>query len=266
MPLLLGLPVVLLFTYWGFNLTDLAYSRIYGKPLIVHDHIYLKKLAPEDIKVIASNFSFYNKLSHHKQKVFGHRVQVFISDKEFIGLGGFKVSREVKLLVASVSVMLSFGMRTYLIRSIEKVIIYPNSYFSAINQEFHLGEFNPLVKAIVFSWEDFLKGLGNEKDNINLAVHEFAHAINYSALHRSDSSSLLFSDGIKKIKRLLSTKSYTGKIRESNYLRRYAYTSEFEFFAVCLEHFIETPAQFKKEFPELFEIIKKMMNFEMTEV
>ena len=50
-PFLIGIPTALLFTYWGVNLTDLAYSKIYGKPLIVYDHIYFKKLRTEDIEV-----------------------------------------------------------------------------------------------------------------------------------------------------------------------------------------------------------------------
>ncbi|QLE00413.1 zinc-dependent peptidase [Galbibacter sp. BG1] len=263
-PFILGVPVVLLFTYWGFNLTDLAYSRIYGKPLIVYDHIYFKKLNEEDIAVITKYSLFYNKLNLYKQRVFRHRIVVFINSKTFIGLNGFEVTRERKILIATVAVMLSFGMRRYLIESVNKIIVYPDAYFSAITQKYHLGEFNPLLKTIVFSWQDFMAGLNNTSNNSNLAVHEFAHALYFGSQQYNDVSSILFSHGIRKIDDLLHTDEYIDKIRHTKYLRGYAYTNKFEFFAVCLEHFIETPIEFKKEFPELFRVIKNMMNFETS--
>ncbi|NJM80811.1 MAG: zinc-dependent peptidase [Flavobacterium sp.] len=51
------------------------------------------------------------------------------------------------------------------------------------------------------------------------------------------------------------------RLLNSNYFRIYAYTNEFEFIAVILEHFFETPKQFKEEFPQLFEKVKTMINF-----
>ena len=71
--------------------------------------------------------------------------------------------------------MLTFGMRHYLINLFKAIIIYPNAYFSNTNQEFHKGEFNPIMKAIAFSWEDFILGHQTANDNINLGLHEFAH-------------------------------------------------------------------------------------------
>ena len=51
------------------------------------------------------------------------------------------------------------------------------------------------------------------------------------------------------------------RLNESDYIRIYAYTNEFEFIAVILEHFFETPVQFKREFPELYEKVRSMINF-----
>ncbi|WP_410603855.1 zinc-dependent peptidase, partial [Bacillus sp. SIMBA_008] len=45
------------------------------------------------------------------------------------------------------------------------------------------------------------------------------------------------------------------------YFREYAYTNKFEFLAVILEHFFETPEIFKREFPELYLNVKTMINF-----
>ncbi|MNE98397.1 Protein MtfA [compost metagenome] len=45
------------------------------------------------------------------------------------------------------------------------------------------------------------------------------------------------------------------------YFRAYAYENQFEFLAVVLEHFFESPEIFQKEFPELYERVRRMINF-----
>jgi Mlc titration factor MtfA (ptsG expression regulator) len=56
------------------------------------------------------------------------------------------------VLIAATFVMLTFGMRHYLIDVFDKIIIYPQPYFSTI-KEYHKGEFNPGMKLLVFSWK-----------------------------------------------------------------------------------------------------------------
>ncbi|WP_181161615.1 zinc-dependent peptidase [Flavobacterium sp. GSA192] len=51
------------------------------------------------------------------------------------------------------------------------------------------------------------------------------------------------------------------ELRSKGYFRLYAYQNQFEFLAVILEHFFETPKQFRKEHPELFVIVNNMLNF-----
>jgi hypothetical protein len=51
-----------------------------------------------------------------------------------------------------------FGMRHYLIDVFDKIIIYPQPYFSTITQEYHKGEFNR-NETLVFSWKIFKKVL-----------------------------------------------------------------------------------------------------------
>ena len=54
------------------------------------------------------------------------------------------------------------------------------------------------------------------------------------------------------------------KLISSRYFREYAYTNQYEFFAVLLENFIETPLEFKTQFPELYRHMKQMLNFKFA--
>ena len=48
--------------------------------------------------------------------------------------------------------------------------------------------------------------------------------------------------------------------KKYEYLRSYAFTNEHEFFAVCVEHFFESPDKFALELPKLFDIMCSLLN------
>ena len=50
------------------------------------------------------------------------------------------------------------------------------------------------------------------------------------------------------------------RLIDSNYFRIYAYTNQFEFISVIIEHYFETPEKFKIEFLELYSNVSKMLN------
>lgn len=247
---------------WVFIvIVEPLYVFIFNKPLYIHWYPFPKKLIPAQKLILEQEFSFYQNLSGKRKHYFEHRVAAFIKKYQFTGKEDLVITDQIKVLVAATSVMLTFGMRFYLINVFDKIIIYPKPYFSTINQEYHKGEFNPRLKAIVFSWEDFLQGFRFGTDNLNLGLHEFAHALHFHGLKSRDQSSVVFSDAYLEIKDYLKQPDNLSHIVSSNYFRIYAYTNQMEFLAVVLEHFFETPQIFKKEFPELFEKVRIMINY-----
>ena len=51
------------------------------------------------------------------------------------------------------------------------------------------------------------------------------------------------------------------KLIDSGFLRDYAYENQFEFVAVLLEYFFESPKEFKTKFPSIFLKVKHMINY-----
>lgn len=237
------------------------YVMFFNKPIYIHYYFRMRKLDTSQCVFLEKNCSFYNKLADREKEFFNHRVARFIRKYQFIGKDEFVVTEEVKLLLAAIFVMLTFGMRHYLINNFNKIIIYPENYYSVITKQYHKGEFNPRFKALVFSWKDFQEGLRYGGDNLNLGLHEFSHALYFHGLRGRDQSSVVFSDSYDKIKAYLNRPEILNQLIASNYFRIYAYTNQVEFFAVLLEHFFETPEQFQKEFPELFSLVSEMINF-----
>jgi Mlc titration factor MtfA (ptsG expression regulator) len=243
-----------------FRVLEPAYLLLFNKPLYIHWYPFSKILNTNQRQILVNDFPFYNRLSSKRKMYFEHRVNEFIGKYQFIG-NEIVITEQMQMLIAGTYVMLTFGMRNYLISLFNKMIIYPSSYYSSINQEYHKGEFNPRMKAIVFSWEDFLLGHSTSNDNINLGLHEFSHVLHFHCLKSNDPSAILFFDEFNEVIKYYADRKLNNELRQKGYFRLYAYENQFEFLSVILEHFFETPHVFKTIHPELYSHIAKMINF-----
>lgn len=243
-----------------FRIVEPAYVLIFNKPLYLYFYPFPKKLNPEQKFILDKEFPFYRNLSHKKKIYFEHRVKSFLNKYPLVG-NDIAVTPEMMIIVAGTYVVLTFGMRRFLIDRFDKIILYPTAYFSTINDGYHKGEFNPRMKAVVFSWEDFLLGHKTSNDNVNLGFHEFAHVLHFHALKSNDPSAIIFYDEFKAISKYYKDEKMFAELISKEYFRAYAYENQFEFLAVVLEHFFESPEIFQKEFPELYERVRRMINF-----
>ncbi len=266
--ILLGLLLAILvyiMLFYIFKMIEMGYVLKYKKPLYNHFYFSLKRLNANQITVLKAQFLFYRRLNSKEKRYFEHRVASFITDKDFIGRDNVVITDEIKVLISATAVMLTFGFRDFYIGLISKIIIYPKAFYSNTNKNYHKGEFNPKLATLVISWEDFQKGFTNNRDNINLGIHEFTHAIHINSIKERDISSTIFSDSFKELSHLLaSNETLRNDLMASDYFRKYAFTNQFEFLAVAIENFIETPNEFKLQFPEVYSKVKQMLNFNVA--
>lgn len=264
----IGILLVILFYIilnYVFKMIEMGYVLKQKKPLYNHFYFRLRRLSQRQKDVLQHQFSFYKKLNSTEKKHFEHRVASFIKDKNFIGREGLVINDEMKVLISATAIMLTFGFRDFYIGLISKIVIYPNVFYSNTNKAYHKGEFNPRLAALVLSWEDFVKGFNIGNDNINLGIHEFTHAIHINSMKERDVSSTIFSDSFKELSGMLaSNETLRNKLKESDYFRKYAFTNQFEFVAVIIENFIETPKEFRSQFPQVYDKVKQMLNFNVV--
>lgn len=244
-----------------FKGIEASYVYVFKKPIYVHFYLVKRKLTSHQLKILNQNIDFYKKLSPENRKFFNHRVVSFINNYNFSGREGLEVTEEMKVIIAGVYVMLTFGFRNYLIETFDKILIYPTEYYSRMSGAYHKGEYNMPLKAVVLSWDYVKKGVEIKDDNLNLAIHEFTHALNVHGLKSGDNGATIFHDTYIEIVEHVEKPEIKNKLNQSSYFRAYAQTNRFEFFAVILENFFETPEAFKKQFPELYLKVKKMLNF-----
>jgi Mlc titration factor MtfA (ptsG expression regulator) len=235
---------------------------MFQKDPVIHSAKRKIRLSRLQKEILIKKVDFYNKLNKAHQEHFEHRLATFIRTYEFIGRDGYEINAETKVLIGSSYTMLTFGKRKFITDVFNRIIIYPDIFLSTITQRKHKGEFNPRYKTVVFSWRHFMEGVTIKNDGINLAIHEFTHIIHIKSLKKRDMSSLIFRREYQRlINYLQENEAIRKRILESNYFRQYAFENQYEFVAVLIENFIETPHEFKRKFPAIYKKIKRMLNF-----
>ena len=257
----LAIALILIIGYFSLKTMEFLYVMAFKRPLYVHFYFKMRRIAKSEEKFLQENFPFYNKLTQKQQRFFQHRLVGFIDDKDFEGRGEMEITQEVKLLIAATAVMLTFGMRNFHLGILQKIIVYPNAFYSNTSAREHKGEFNPLMKVLVLSWEDFQEGFVDEKDNLNLGIHEFTHVLQMNSKKFRSVDASIFLDANQQLEDFLKEEKVRKKLLSTNYFRNYAYTNQFEFLAVLVEYFIESPKDFQEKFPEFYFKIREMLNF-----
>ncbi len=248
--------------YALINMIDTGYVLLKRRPLYRYLLPPFKKLPSNQQQLLQSQSRFYQRLSDKEKRVFNHRLASFVKSKTFVGRDGLVLTEEMKVSISATAVMLTFGFRDYSLSVIKHIIIYPSIFYSETNEAHHKGEYNPKLRALVLSWEHFLEGYSISNDNLNLGIHEFAHAIHFHSLKNRDVSSMIFVDTFKELSQFISEETeLRQRLLTSGYFRNYAFTNPFEFVAVIIETFIETPSEFRLQFPVLYAKTKQMLNF-----
>lgn len=214
---------------------------------------------PRYREILQKYFLYYQQLSPENKRKFERKVTRFIYGKQFIPRQVDEVTIEAKVLIAASAVQLTFGLPNVYLSHFNRILVYPNDYYSSITKRYHKGEVNPRFRMIVLSWQSFIDGYIQPNDSRNLGLHEMAHALRLEMLIRSeeippfDPEMLeLFDDYADKI-------CTDPAFSHQTFFRPYACTNEHEFFSVAVENFFERPAQFQSEVPQLYAIMVRLL-------
>lgn len=226
-------------------------------------HGYFKSVDYEHMAVlIHSRISFFRLLTVYEQKKFLLRVAIISGSKTFVAREGLELTRDMEILIAATQAVLTFGLDEFVFETYKCYHIFPDEFFSA--------RLNRDVKGLTFprthimlSWKSFEQGIADDKDKLNLGLHEMAHAFQQEFTNED------LYDEFNQWKEVAFAEF--SKIRtdtDSGFLRDYAATNMYEFWAVCVEHFFEAPLEFKERLPVLYQkmcvILKQDMALRMA--
>ena len=224
-------------------------------------HFFSMSPIRKEYKLILKEYCiFYNKLAREDQSVFERRVQYFINRKDFIPRGMPHITSEMKVLISAAAIQLTFGFPKVYLTHFKRILIYPDSYYSTINKVYHQGEVNPLNRIIVISWTNFVRGMKNFDDGINLGLHEMAHALRLENVIRNKEYGFLDHRLLERWEYLAYREIAAMRMGKNSIFREYGTSSEQEFFAVAVENFFERPKLFLAYNEELFWVLARVLN------
>jgi len=204
-------------------------------------------------------FTFYQKLPPKSKAIFERRVATFISTKKFVPRNLNKVTMEMKVLIAASAVQITFGFSKVNLSFFTNILVYPDAYYSTINQQYHKGEVNPRLKAIVLSWRYFVEGY-IEEDGRNLGLHEMAHALRLENSIRNHEYNFMDDETLKEWKIIAENTIEEIRQGKETLFREYGASNLHEFFAVAVENFFERPKEFNTMHPKTYQTLCKLLN------
>lgn len=193
--------------------------------------------------VIGSLIPYFNDLSADGKKHFVKRVHHFRSIKKFHFVG-MEQNEDTAILISASAIQVTFGLKNYLLSHFENIHVLADAYQMENDKEIYVGHVAP--EGIYISWKHFQFGYMRQNDNVNVAVHEMAHALlynNFFAQYGMDAHFRMNYEHFSTTTGPILAQVITNR---HSYLRSYAFSNLHEFWAVSVEAFLITPGAAKK--------------------
>ena len=218
----------------------------------------IQTLEYQDKRILGKYFGFYRKLPLKSKRIFEYRVGRFMKLTQFVPREMKVVTREMQVLISASAVQITFGFDDVLLSHFERIIVYPDQYFSNSAQRYHKGEVNPSMGVIVLSWKHFAEGYASE-EGVNLGLHEMAHALQLENVILNSEYGFMSDDAIQHWQQLAEKEITLIQTDQSHFFRKYGGTNQAEFFSVAVENFFERPLEFAAYNSDLYESMCRLL-------
>jgi MtfA peptidase len=220
----------------------------------------LKPLDADSVAILEKYFQFYWQLPDHMRQRFRRKMQVFLITKKFVPRNMPEVTQEMRVLISAAAVQLTLGLPDYVLSYFNRILVYPDNYYSQINRRYHKGEVNPRYGIIVLSWSNFVAGYAEPTNALNLGLHEMAHALKIENQLRSYDNKVLQPDVYKRWNKLVDQELEWVMNGKECLFREYGCVNEHEFFSVAVENFFERPDDFRTRNSQLYHTLCQLLN------
>lgn len=231
----------------------------------------LRPFPAEWDEFLTRNFPLDARLPESDRIALRRRIQVFLADKHFEGVGGLEMTDEIRVTVAAQACLLLLHRGEDGYRRLSSIVVYPTAYrvharerseFGAVTEgeQVRLGEaWN--VGAVVLSWHDARYGAADFHDGHNVVLHEFAHQLDMED-NAADGAPVLPRRSMYVAWARILGNEYEQLQREVAHHHRtvmdaYGASNPAEFFAVATETFFERPIKLREKHPELYEQLRE---------
>lgn len=256
---LCGLAIVVGLILAAPRLTQLRRKRICDRPF---PHSWQK--------ILDRSVPLYHYLSEPLQTQLRGYIQIFLTEKKFIGCGGLSITDEMRVTIAANACLLLLHQNERFYPKLNAIYVYPTAFFVKTTES--LGGYVVEEKTVgrrgeswdrgivVLSWADIQYDTAHVHDGNNVILHEFAHQ-----LDQEDGAA----DGVPFLTHPVDRATWAQVFRrEYGQLQRdvqrgaktvldaYGATNPAEFFAVATETFFERAALMQRYHLELYDVLR----------
>lgn len=236
---------------------------------------YLRNAKPLEIPskwniILIEKVRFYRELNIEDRQDFLEQACRFLRNVKIIGVA-VDVTVEDRLLVAASAVIPLFGFQGWEYVHLDEVLLYPSHFDEQFNfenpKEMIIGMVGSgaMEGKMILSKPDLHLGFDNTQDKMNVGIHEFLH------LYDKEDGVI---DGVPTafmgkqfimpwidLVRVEMTKIHDG----DSGIRGYGGYNGKEFFSVAGEYFFERPHLLQRDHPDLYVMLSKIFNQEITD-
>lgn len=225
-----------------------------------------REFSDEWLQIMHRNVPYFECLSSAAQSRLQELIQIFIAEKWFEGVGGLRMTDEIKVTIAAQACILLLGREADIYPDVRTIIVYPYTYRA--EQTVHRPEGTQIrtteirsgeswsYGTVVLSWDNVLHGTADMRDGQNVVLHEFAHQLDNEMgveegvpqlpdSSRYEAWARVFAEEYESLLRRLNR-------RRPDLFRAYGAKSPVEFFAVATELFFERPRALHSTYPDLY--------------
>jgi len=193
-------------------------------------------------------------------------IQVFLSEKIFIGCAGVTITDEIRVTIAAQACLLLLNRDTDYYPKLTQILVYPGAFVVARPRTDNLGLVSERRQVltgeswqqgqVILSWQQVSNDSHVPDDGHNVVIHEFAHQLDHEKgeatgaplLERAEQYrewSEVWSDAFAQLQQ-------QAERQEPSLFDHYGATSPAEFFAVASEVFFEQPQELVLQYPALY--------------
>lgn len=222
----------------------------------------------EDRRILTISFPPYLFLSPPEKERLNLKINYFLLHKRIEAIGGLKLNKEMRLLIAAHACLIITNMELDdIYPGLKNIYVMEGSYIeknNPVNPYAGLPLHSPRLGEswkrgpIILSWDSVEQIINYSPKKHNLIIHEFSHH-----LDQQDG----YFDGTPKLQTPLQFQHWAnvmgkeflalrGRVshQQRTDIEAYGATNEAEFFAVCSEYFFTDPLGLVTKHPEIFQI------------
>jgi hypothetical protein len=228
-------------------------------------------------EILETRVPLYGRLPLPDRRELEGHIQVFLAEKNFEGCDGLVMTDEIRVSIAAQACLLLLHRQTNYYPELHSILVYPSQFFVKTTEHSDSGIEHEDIEArlgeawkhgaVVLAWDAVCGGAIDPEDGYNVALHEFAHQLDFedgaadgAPLLGGEDPHLLRGRRYRSWARVLNAEFEKLRDRvdagDSSVLDEYGAEDPAEFFAVATESFFERPRELRAEHPELYAELK----------